>query len=116
MGDAKVSAVLYRDIHEDVCRVVGGEGSYLILDDGTRILDAAGGAAVSCVGHGDARVQDAIVAQLKKVEYATTVFYTTDASEMLCRELVASTDGQMSRAYIVNSGKSAPGPSRGSTD
>ena len=105
MGDANVSAVLHRNIHEEMCRVVRGEGSYLFLDDGTRILDAAGGAAVSCVGHGEARVQDAIMTQLKKVEYATTVFYTTDVCERLCKELVDSTDGQMSRAYIVNSGK-----------
>lgn len=107
MGDTNVSAVLHRDIHETAYHVVRGEGSYLYLDNDTKILDAAGGAAVSCIGHGNSRVQEAIMAQLKNVEYATTVFYTTEASEMLCRELVDSTNGQMSRAYIVNSGKVA---------
>ncbi len=84
--------------------MIRGEGSYLILHDGRRILDAAGGAAVSCIGHGDSRVKEAIMAQLNKVEYATSVFYTTGICEDLCQELVSSTDGNMSRAYIVNSG------------
>lgn len=105
MSSPNSSAVLHRNLHEEFPRVVGGEGSYLILSDNRRILDASGGAAVSCIGHGDSRVRQAIVAQLNKVEYATTTFYTTDACEELCRELVNSTDGQMSRAYIVNSGQ-----------
>ena len=104
MGDAKVSAVLHRNIHEEMCRVVRGEGSYLFLDDGTRILDAAGGAAVSCVGHGNSSVKEAVVNQFDTVEFATTVFFTTDVCESLCEELIASTGGRMSRAIIVNSG------------
>jgi hypothetical protein len=41
-------------------RVVGGEGAWLIADDGRRILDAAGGAIVVNVGHGRAEVMEAI--------------------------------------------------------
>lgn len=105
MAGSNPSAVLHRNIHEEFPRVVRGEGSYLVLDDGRRILDAAGGAAVSCVGHGDSRVRQAIAAQLDKIEYATTIFYTTDVCEELCRALLSSTDGEMTRAYIVNSGE-----------
>jgi adenosylmethionine-8-amino-7-oxononanoate aminotransferase len=41
-------------------RIVGGEGAWLIADDGRRILDAAGGAIVTNVGHGRAEVGEAI--------------------------------------------------------
>jgi adenosylmethionine-8-amino-7-oxononanoate aminotransferase len=43
-------------------RIVGGEGAWLIADDGRRILDAAGGAIVSNVGHGRSEVTEAIAA------------------------------------------------------
>ena len=41
-------------------RIVGGEGAWLIADDGRRILDAAGGAIVANVGHGRAEVVEAV--------------------------------------------------------
>ena len=41
-------------------RIVGGKGAWLIADDGRRILDAAGGAIVTNVGHGRAEVMEAI--------------------------------------------------------
>ena len=39
---------------------VGGEGIYLHLADGTKIIDASGGAAVACLGHGNQRIAAAI--------------------------------------------------------
>ncbi|RYO90867.1 hypothetical protein DL766_003499 [Monosporascus sp. MC13-8B] len=62
------SAVLYRNIHEEFPRVIRGEGSRLTLADGRSILDAAGGAAVSCIGHGNRRVKEAMIAQLEEVD------------------------------------------------
>jgi hypothetical protein len=41
-------------------RIVGGEGAWLIADDGRRILDAAGGAIVVNVGHGSTEVMEAV--------------------------------------------------------
>jgi adenosylmethionine-8-amino-7-oxononanoate aminotransferase len=40
--------------------IVDGDGAWLIADDGQRILDAAGGAIVTNVGHGRAEVAEAI--------------------------------------------------------
>ena len=37
---------------------VGGEGIYLHLADGTKIIDGSGGAAVACLGHGNQRIAD----------------------------------------------------------
>ncbi len=43
-----------------VPRIVDGDGSWLIAEDGRRILDAAGGAIVANIGHGRAEVAEAI--------------------------------------------------------
>ena len=42
---------------------VGGEGCYLVDASGKRYFDGSGGAAVSCLGHGDVEVSEAIKAQ-----------------------------------------------------
>ncbi|KAI1809859.1 exocyst complex protein exo70 [Poronia punctata] len=107
MQAAATSAVLHRSLKDQFPRIVGGQGNYIILDDGRRIFDASGGAAVSCIGHGDKRVHEAMAAQLNKISYCPTIFYTTDVCERLCRELVDSANGTMKRAYIVNSGSEA---------
>ncbi|KAL8788687.1 MAG: hypothetical protein Q9195_007188 [Heterodermia aff. obscurata] len=57
------SAVLHRDLHKKSEKVSEASGLYLILSDGRRIIDATGGAAVSCIGHGDTRVRDVIADQ-----------------------------------------------------
>lgn len=49
------SAVLHRSLHHEPLRVVEARGNYLQLNNGQRIFDATGGAAVSCLGHGDER-------------------------------------------------------------
>jgi len=100
------SAVLHRHLHHNFVPVLRGEGSYLVLQDGRRILDGSGGAAVVCIGHGDQRVVNAAMKQMAEVAYCATIFYTTNVCEQLCRFLVDSTKGQMARAYLVSSGGS----------
>ena len=62
---------------------VGGEGCYLIDSTGKRYLDGSGGAAVSCLGHGDAEITAAIKSQLDAVAFAliwtALVIFTTDS-------------------------------------
>ena len=53
--EQKVSAVLHRSLHHDPLRVVSAKGHYLQLSNDQRILDATGGAAVACLGHGNER-------------------------------------------------------------
>lgn len=49
------SAVLHRSLHAEPLQVVSAQGNYLHLTNGQKIFDATGGAAVSCLGHGDVR-------------------------------------------------------------
>lgn len=98
------SAALHRDLNREFLTVARAEGNYLVLDDGRRIFDASGGPSVGCIGWGNIRVANAMIKQILAVPYSGSVFYTTKAHEDLCRDLVDSTGGEMSRAYIVNSG------------
>ncbi|SLN51178.1 Taurine--pyruvate aminotransferase [Roseivivax jejudonensis] len=86
---------------------VGGEGCYLIDAAGKRYLDASGGAAVSCLGHGDRAVIDAIKAQLDRVAFAHTGFFTSEPAEALADLLVAQAPEGLDRVYLVSGGSEA---------
>lgn len=103
----KQTSVLHRSIAEGdhLPRLVGGKGNLLDTDDGRQIFDASGGAAVACIGHGNERVRNAVAKQMAEISYCCSSFYTNSAYEELSRLLIESTYGHMTRAYIVNSGK-----------
>ncbi len=67
---------------------VSGKGCYLYDASGRQYLDAFGGAAVSCLGHGDVEVTEAIKAQLDKLAFAHTSFLTSDPAEQLADLLI----------------------------
>ncbi|KAL4766460.1 aminotransferase, class III [Aspergillus foveolatus] len=101
------SAVLHRDTRFVPKKAIGGKGSYLFLEDGTKFLDSTGGAAVSCLGHGHEKIIRAITEQFTKVEYCHTAFFGTEASEDLASLLVDSTGGKLSKLFVVSSGSEA---------
>lgn len=86
---------------------VAGEGVYLTDSNGKHYLDASGGAAVSCLGHGDAEVIAAIKAQLDKLEFAHTAFFTSEPAETLANTLIANAPGKLDRVYFVSGGSEA---------
>jgi adenosylmethionine-8-amino-7-oxononanoate aminotransferase len=101
------SAVLHRSLHDLPKRVVKASGLTLTLNNGQEIIDASGGAAVSCLGHGNEVIKQAIIDQMNTVSYCHSLFYGTAAGEALAESLVASTDHQMAKAFIVSSGSEA---------
>ncbi|KAE8147477.1 pyridoxal phosphate-dependent transferase [Aspergillus avenaceus] len=101
------SAVLHRDTRSIPKKAIGGKGSYLFLEDGTKFLDSTGGAAVSCLGHGHEKASKAILDQMNQLAYCHTAFFGTDVSEELARFLCDSTGGRMSKLYIISSGSEA---------
>jgi adenosylmethionine-8-amino-7-oxononanoate aminotransferase len=92
--------IFQRHTRADLPVAVRGEGLYLYDKNGRRYLDAAGGAAVSCVGHGHPRVIAAIKKQLDQLAYAHTSFFTTEAAEMLADQLVAHAPTGIERVYF----------------
>lgn len=99
------SALLHRSTHVLPKKAVGGKGSYIILEDGQKILDSTGGAAVSCLGHGHEKVQKAIMDQINQLSYCHSAFFSTQIAEDLARFLVDSTGGKLSKLYVISSGK-----------
>ncbi len=106
--------ILHRQIHggESLPIAAGGEGIEIIGSDGKRYIDASGGAAVSCLGHGHAAVNAAIRAQLDKLAYAHTSFFTTEIAERLADNLVAHappahSGRELEHVYYVSGGSEA---------
>lgn len=84
-----------------------GDGCYLIDSTGKRYLDGSGGAAVSCLGHSDPDVRAALHAQLDRLAFAHTGFFTSDPAENLADMLVAAAPAGIDRVYLVSGGSEA---------
>ena len=82
--------VMHRQIGKDYPIAVRGEGVHIYDSTDKQYIDASGGAAVSCLGHGHKDVIDAMKAQLDKIEFAHTSFFTPPALEELADELAAN--------------------------
>lgn len=99
--------VFHRHLKSTPAVAVASSGISITDSTGKRYLDASGGAAVSCVGHGHPDVMAAMHAQIDKVAYAHTSFFTTEVAEELADELIASAPEGMSHAYLVSGGSEA---------
>lgn len=101
------SHVLHRQLHKRPPMAVHGEGIYLVDSQGNRYIDASGGAAVSCLGHGHPDVRTAMHRQIDQLAYAHTGFFTTEVAEALADQLVATAPSGMSHVYFVSGGSEA---------
>ncbi|MEO8175922.1 MAG: aspartate aminotransferase family protein [Sphingomicrobium sp.] len=86
---------------------VRGDGIYLIDQSGRRYLDACGGAAVSCLGHGHPEVVAAMAEQAARLEYVHTGFFTSEAAEELAAMVAAMSPGSLDRIWYTSSGSEA---------
>ncbi|MFP4126504.1 MAG: aspartate aminotransferase family protein [Alphaproteobacteria bacterium] len=102
-----MSHVFHRQLDADYPTAVAGEGVYLIDADGNRCLDAASGAAVSCLGHSHPKVRAAIKAQVDRLAFAHTGFFTTEVAERLADHLIARAPAGMDKVYLVAGGSEA---------
>jgi adenosylmethionine-8-amino-7-oxononanoate aminotransferase len=86
---------------------VQGEGVYIIDRTGKQYLDASGGAAVSCLGHSDQQVIEAIKSQVERLEFAHTGFFSSVPAEALAELLIKEAPGSLDRVYFVSGGSEA---------
>src|ERR1700674_4843974 len=103
----QMTRVLQRSIAHSYPMAVRGEGIHIWDATGKQYIDASGGAAVSCLGHGHADVLAAMHAQLDKLAYAHTSFFTTQVAEELGEDLVAHAPPGTSHVYFVSGGSEA---------
>jgi len=103
----RATHVLHRQFAHALPVAVGGRGVEIFDSEGRSYLDASGGAAVSCLGHAHPDVLAAMHAQIDRLAYAHTSFFTTEVAETLADHLVASAPAGMSHAYFVSGGSEA---------
>lgn len=99
--------VIHRSLQATPPLAVRGEGLYLYDAQGRAYLDASGGAAVSCLGHAHPDVLAAMHAQIDRLAYAHTSFFTTEVSEQLADHLAAHAPAGLSELYFVSGGSEA---------
>jgi adenosylmethionine-8-amino-7-oxononanoate aminotransferase len=99
--------VMHRQLNRTFPAAVGGTGVWLVDAEGRRYLDASGGAAVSCLGHGHRDVLDAMRAQMDAIAYAHTSYFTTPVAETLADTLVAGAPRGIGHVYFVSGGSEA---------
>jgi adenosylmethionine-8-amino-7-oxononanoate aminotransferase len=102
-----MSRVFHRQPQHDYPVVVAGDGVYLYDREGRQYLDASGGAAVSCLGHSDRAVLDAIIQQLEVLPYAHTSFFTNEPMEALADALIAGAPAPLGQVYFTSGGSEA---------
>jgi adenosylmethionine-8-amino-7-oxononanoate aminotransferase len=99
--------ILHRAANAVMPVAVSGSGVEIVDTKGKRYLDASGGAAVSCLGHGHPDVLAAMRRQLEALAYAHTAFFTTEAAERLADRLIEDAPAGLDRVYLVSGGSEA---------
>ncbi|WP_371168114.1 aspartate aminotransferase family protein [Aliiroseovarius sp. 2305UL8-7] len=84
-----------------------GDGIYLIDSKGKKYLDGSGGAAVSCLGHSDKDVTEAIKNQVDQLAFAHTGFLSSGPAESLADRLITHAPDGIERVYFVSGGSEA---------
>src|SRR5262245_24547884 len=106
MGEPS-SHVFHRVLTRRLPRAVRAEGVWIEDADGRRYLDAAGGAIVVNVGHGDRSLVDAMAEQSARTSYAHGSVVTTDALEDYAGALAPLLPLDAPRIYPVSGGSEA---------
>ena len=106
-----MSHVFHRNLRTVPPVAVSGAGIALTDSHGKVYLDASGGAAVSCLGHGHPDVLAAMHTQIDQLAYAHTSFFTTAVAEELADHLItgapAGLNSPDARVYFVSGGSEA---------
>jgi adenosylmethionine-8-amino-7-oxononanoate aminotransferase len=102
-----MTRILHRSIRATPPIAVGGAGIELRDATGRSYIDASGGAAVSCLGHGHPEIIAALHAQIDKLAYAHTGFFTSEVAEELADLLIEDAPAGLSHVLLVSGGSEA---------
>jgi adenosylmethionine-8-amino-7-oxononanoate aminotransferase len=99
-----------RNFRKSYPAAVRGQGCYLFMADGRRLLDASGGAAVVTIGHGVSGIADAMAQQAARLAHVHSSQFLSEPAEELAAELLAMAppnfrDG--GRVYFTSGGSEA---------
>jgi adenosylmethionine-8-amino-7-oxononanoate aminotransferase len=99
--------IIHRSLLSTPLTADAASGMHIVDQQGKKYLDACGGAAVSCLGHGHPEVLAAMHAQIDKMAYAHTSFFTTEVSEELADLLAQAAPAGVDEVYFVSGGSEA---------
>lgn len=103
-----MSSVFHRIPKRNLPIAVKGEGMYIFDKDGKRYIDGyAGGACVSCLGHSQESVIEAVREQIGKMAFFHSAMFTSEPLEELASLLTTDAPEGLSRVFFTNSGSEA---------
>ena len=102
-----MTRIIHRHLHVTPPVAVCGEGVLITDAAGRQYIDACGGAAVSCLGHGHPEVLAAMRAQIDRLAYAHTSFFTSEPAEALADQLARTAPAGLAHVYFVSGGSEA---------
>lgn len=106
MPPARPTSILHRTPWQPPV-AVAAEGLYIDLEDGRRLIDGIGGAAVTCVGTSHPKVIQAIKDQLDSLTYVYNMQLSSEPAEELARFLVDTSDGVFELVAFASGGSEA---------
>ncbi|KAF3209423.1 hypothetical protein TWF106_010998 [Orbilia oligospora] len=108
LADSADSAILNRTLYSKPAElVVAGHDSYLVTGSNDEILDATAGPGVTCLGHSNKEVHQAIIDQMQKISYVYSGHNTTQPAEDLATFLIQESQGAFSKVLINSGGSEA---------
>ncbi|CAK5263666.1 unnamed protein product [Mycena citricolor] len=100
------SAVLHKT-YKTPPLAVKAYGIYYDLEDGSRVTDAVGGAAVVCIGNGHPAVVEAIREQAGILNFTFHTQLTNTPTEMLAQNIIDRSQGAFARIAFASGGSEA---------
>lgn len=105
-----MSEFFFRNLKKTYPTVASAKGVRITDTQGKTYLDACSGAVVANLGHGVAEINEAINDQLKKVAFAHTTQFVSEAGLSLAKKVVELTPPAFrtgARAYFMSGGSEA---------
>jgi adenosylmethionine-8-amino-7-oxononanoate aminotransferase len=102
-----MTRILHRQTGHSYPVAASAQGVTIRDGAGKEYIDASAGAAVSCLGHSHPDVLAAMHAQLDRLAYAHTSFFTSDAAEELADDLIAHAPRGLGHVFYVSGGSEA---------
>jgi adenosylmethionine-8-amino-7-oxononanoate aminotransferase len=106
----KPSALFPRNFRKPLSIAVRGEGCWISTEDGRRLLDASGQAAVVSIGHGVPEIGRAMAEQSSQIAFAHTSQFHSRSAEKLAARLLALAPANFhkgGRVYFTSGGSEA---------
>ena len=99
--------IFQRELGRDYPTIDRGKGIHLYDTAGKRYIDGAGGVFVTNLGHGNQHVIEALVAQARRVSFAHTGTFTSQAAIDFAAKLLELAPKGFAKVWMSTSGSAA---------